>query len=120
MILADLTFETLKAGTTKENSDSGAEVARKFNDNFAKVTTKMTELDTKLQEEASRFATMTEAQAWINSHECAGVIVTVHNGTDWTPYIVQDDKSLLPLSSATVEIADITRIDGGTSSDTLV
>ena len=36
--MADLIYEKLQAGTTKEDSDSGAEVARKFNDNFQKVS----------------------------------------------------------------------------------
>ena len=115
--MADLTFEQLRAGSTTADSDTGAEVARKFNDNFAKVKAKVSDLDTKLKEETSRFATLTEAQIWISSHSCAGMVITVHNGTDWTPYVVQDDKSLAPLSSATVELGDITRIDGGTASN---
>lgn len=115
--MADLTLETLRAGTTKNDSDSGAEVARKFNDNFAKIKTKVSELYDRAENEVSRFTTLTEAQTWISSHSCAGMVITVHNGTDWTPYVVQDDNSLVPLSSAIVEIENITRIDGGTSSD---
>lgn len=35
--MSEFTYETLRAGTNKNDSDSGAEVARKFNDNFQKV-----------------------------------------------------------------------------------
>ena len=115
--MADLTFEKLRAGSTTADSDTGAEVARKFNDNFTKVSAKVSDIDVRLENEVSRFATLTEAQTWISSHSCAGMVITVHNGTDWIPYVVQDDNGLVPLSSATVEIENITRIDGGTSSD---
>lgn len=43
-------YELLRAGTTQANSDSGAEVARKINDNFKKVQDKFTELDKTIQE----------------------------------------------------------------------
>lgn len=47
--MVDLDYESLRAGTTKENSDSGAEVARKFNDNFKKIAEMFYELDQKIQ-----------------------------------------------------------------------
>lgn len=34
-----------------------------------------------------RFPTLTEAQAWIQKYDCAGRIITVQNGEEWTPYI---------------------------------
>lgn len=41
-------YEKLRAGTTQSDSDSGSEVARKFNDNFKKVEEKFTEISEKL------------------------------------------------------------------------
>ena len=46
--MSDFIYETLRAGTTKDNSDSGAEVARKFNDNFQKILEKFNSLDESL------------------------------------------------------------------------
>lgn len=46
--MSDFSYEVLRAGTTKENSDSGAEVARKFNDNFQKILEKFKSLDESL------------------------------------------------------------------------
>lgn len=46
--MSDFIYETLRAGTTKETSDSGAEVARKFNDNFQKILEKFNSLDESL------------------------------------------------------------------------
>lgn len=43
-------YELLRAGTTQANSDSGAEVARKINDNFKKVQDKFAEVDQSIQE----------------------------------------------------------------------
>lgn len=43
-------YELLRAGTTQSNSDSGAEVARKINDNFKKVQEKFAEVDKSIQE----------------------------------------------------------------------
>lgn len=43
-----LFIEKLRAGTTQNDSDSGSEVARKFNDNFEKVAEKFTEISEKL------------------------------------------------------------------------
>lgn len=40
-----INFELLRAGTNAGDSDSGSEVARKFNDNFAKVNTAFAELE---------------------------------------------------------------------------
>lgn len=43
-------YELLRAGTTQANSDSGAEVARKINDNFKKVQDKFAEVDESIKE----------------------------------------------------------------------
>lgn len=59
-----------------------------------------------------RFPTLTEAQAWIQKYDCAGRIITVQNGEEWTPYIVKNDKTLSPFQSAPI---DIKAIDGGTA-----
>lgn len=44
----DFIYELLRAGTNTTNSDSGAEVARKFNENFQKVADKFAEIDESL------------------------------------------------------------------------
>lgn len=59
-----------------------------------------------------RFPTLTEAQAWIQKYDCAGRIITVQNGEEWTPYIVKNDNTLSPFQSAPI---DIKVIDGGTA-----
>ncbi len=46
--MAELNFEKLRAGTTKDNSDSGAQVAQKVNDNFDKVKAKVEEIEEKI------------------------------------------------------------------------
>lgn len=46
----DFIYEKLRAGTTSANSDSGSEVARKFNDNFEKASAKFLEIDQTIQE----------------------------------------------------------------------
>lgn len=46
----DFIYEKLRAGTTTADSDSGSEVARKFNENFEKASAKFLEIDGKLQE----------------------------------------------------------------------
>lgn len=46
----DFVYELLRAGTTQSDSDTGSEVARKFNDNFKNVSDKFTELDQSLNE----------------------------------------------------------------------
>ena len=46
--MSDFSYEVLRAGTTKETSDSGSEVARKFNDNFQKILEKFKSIDASL------------------------------------------------------------------------
>lgn len=46
----DFVYELLRAGTTVNNADSGSEVARKFNDNFANVASKFDELEKRIDD----------------------------------------------------------------------
>lgn len=46
-------YELLRAGTTSANSDSGAEVARKINDNFKNVQIKFSEIEQSIQNSGS-------------------------------------------------------------------
>lgn len=46
----DFIYELLRAGTTQANSDSGAEVARKINDNFKNVQNKFLEIDQSIKD----------------------------------------------------------------------
>lgn len=46
----DFVYELLRAGTTVHNADSGSEVARKFNENFAKVAEKFTEVEQRIDQ----------------------------------------------------------------------
>lgn len=43
-------YELLRAGSTPTDSDSGAEVARKVNDNFKKVQDKFSEIDKSIKD----------------------------------------------------------------------
>lgn len=69
--------------------------------------------------ERNRFETMSEAKSWVSKYPCVGNIITIHNGTDWMPYIVQSDNTLTPIEGGNVDvnidITDVTRIDGGNS-----
>lgn len=65
--------------------------------------------------ERTRFETFMEAEQWAKTYPCRGLVFTVHNGSEWLPYIVQDDGKLSPFKGETTEISDIKRIDGGNS-----
>lgn len=54
--------------------------------------------------ERRQFGTLAEAQAWVNTYDCAGHIISVHNGSDWAPYIVTSDGVLSPLNSGSLAI----------------
>lgn len=69
----------------------------------------------KTVEERTRFLTLTEAKAWAKQYPCAGSIFTVQNGTDWLPYIVNNDGSLSPIIGGTSTVVDFDRIFGGTA-----
>ena len=49
----DFVYELLRAGTSKDNVDSGADVARKFNDNFKNVKDKFSELENEIKNAGS-------------------------------------------------------------------
>lgn len=63
----------------------------------------------------TRFETLTEAKQWVKTYDCAGSLFTIHNGADWTLYIVADDGTLSPFTGEGTDIEDIKRIDGGTA-----
>lgn len=66
--------------------------------------------------ERTRFAAISEAQAWIETYDCAGHIIAVQNGADWTPYVVTADRKLSPVASgSSVTVDDVKYIDGGTA-----
>lgn len=65
--------------------------------------------------ERTRFETLTEAEAWAKKYPCVGFIFTVQNGSEWLPYIVQNDNSLKPFKGEVGEVTDVKRIDGGNS-----
>lgn len=57
-------YELLRAGTTSTNSDSGAEVARKINENFKNVKDKFEEIDQSIKNGVSANVPIgTETQA---------------------------------------------------------
>lgn len=62
-----------------------------------------------------QFATISEAQAWVDAYGCNGNIISVHNGSDWIPYIVSDEGVLTPIGSGEISVEDIKTIDGGTA-----
>lgn len=88
-LLADLKYESLRAGTTKENSDSGAEVARKVNDNFKKVADKLDELDGIIQKGGT-------AKIAINGK----VIAADEDGTIHLPFVSEDQIGLVQSSES--------------------
>ena len=65
--------------------------------------------------ERKQFATISEAQAWVDAYGCDGNIISVHNGSDWVPYIVSDEGALTPVGSGEISVEDIKTIDGGTA-----
>lgn len=63
--------------------------------------------------ERTRFTTITEAQQWVKKYPSKGLIFTIHNGSEWAPYIVDDNNKLKPISQNVIsDITDIKRIDG--------
>lgn len=63
--------------------------------------------------ERKKFETITEARAWVKTYDCAGHIISVHNGSDWVPYIVESDGTLSPVNSGDISLEDVKVIDGG-------
>lgn len=54
--------------------------------------------------ERKQFATISEAQAWVDAYGCDGNIISVHNGSDWVPYIVSDEGALTPVGSGEISM----------------
>ena len=87
--MSEFNYETLKAGTTKENSDSGAEVARKFNDNFQKILEKFKSLDEslgKIHESITGNSGVIDAVISENGE----LIIRFHDGTEKNLGVVVD------------------------------
>lgn len=61
--------------------------------------------------ERKQFETLTEAQAWVKTYDCAGHIISVHNGSDWVPYIVSADGKLSPVNTGDISVGDVKVID---------
>ena len=57
--------------------------------------------------ERKQFETLTEAQAWVKTYDCAGHIISVHNGSDWVPYIVSADGKLSPVNTGDISVGDV-------------
>lgn len=65
--------------------------------------------------ERTRFKTMAEAQQWVKTYPCVGFIFAIYNGSEWLPYIVNDDNSLSPIKGESIDVTNIKIIDGGTA-----
>ena len=63
--------------------------------------------------EMKNISELTEAQAWVKTYDCAGHIISVHNGSDWVPYIVSADGKLSPVNTGDISVGDVKVIDGG-------
>lgn len=66
----------------------------------------------------NRFESFSQAQAWVKRYDCVGEIISIQNGTEWVPYIVQEHGILSPIIVGANEFLKINRIDGGKSSGT--
>ncbi len=62
--------------------------------------------------EKKKFNTISEAESYLSKYDLIGSVVTIHNGTEWIPYIVSDDNILTPISQPNI-ILDVFSIDGG-------
>ena len=80
---------------------------------FYDVTGKMKRIS-----ERKQFETISEAQAWVKTYDCVGHIISVHNGSDWVPYIVTSDGVLTPIDAGGGSSEEIKIIDGGTARGT--
>ena len=64
---------------------------------------------------AKKFATFQEAAKWVSENDCAGLTLSIHNGEDWAPYFIQEDKSITPIRIGDSDYSDIRIIDGGSA-----
>lgn len=87
--MSEFNYEILRAGTTKDDSDSGAEVARKFNDNFQKILEKFKSLDESL---VKINASITGNSGVIDAviSESGELIIKFHDGTEKNLGVVID------------------------------
>lgn len=124
--MADLNYESLKAGTTKENSDSGAEVARKVNDNFKKVADKLSEIDEKIQSGGTAKiainGTVIEADetGTINFPVVSKEQIGLVSSSETENAIVADENGTMKVNSLNVNRlvqadSDLIILDGGTA-----
>lgn len=71
--------------------------------------------------ERTRFESLKEAERWVEQYPCVGFIFVIHNGSEWLPYVVNDDNSFSPLNSGgagSVKLSEIEQdevlvLDGG-------
>lgn len=66
--------------------------------------------------ERTRFTSIQEAEKWISIYPCNGLIFTIYNGTNWKPYMVNNNQ-LSEISDTVIDMTKIKVIDGGTSKD---
>lgn len=60
-----------------------------------------------------KFETFTEAEEYIKKYSCVGYMFSIHNGSGWAIYIVDDDNNLKPVSNGSSgDVLNIKRIDG--------
>ena len=63
--------------------------------------------------ERTRFTSIQEAEKWINDYPCDGLVLTIYNGTNWKPYVV-NNKQLSEISDNIIDMTQVKIIDGGT------
>lgn len=61
-----------------------------------------------------RFETITDAESYIANNNCIGCVFSIHNGSEWLLYIVDDENKLSPINTG-VPIGSTIFLDGGTS-----
>lgn len=67
--------------------------------------------------ERQRFETMSAARSWVQTYDCVGRILSVHNGSEWTPYMVLGDNTLSPIHGESSIVTDVSVLDGGSAGD---
>ena len=102
----DFIYEKLRAGTTVSDSDSGSEVARKFNENFENTKKKFLEIEDDLEiindkeQKVMCFSSIEDAEKWAETHDCSGYIFSIQINEEWIPYIVQNDNTLITIKNS--------------------
>lgn len=62
-----------------------------------------------------RFVTMTDAEQYVKENDCIGYVFSIHNGSEWLLYIVNDQNQLVPATSGALPSGDRLILNGGTS-----